>query len=531
MLKIPQKKPIYVQLEQRVAELEEELALLRQREKSYRHQNEYLTALHETAFGFLDLLDKEELLETILYRAALLTGTGHGYIYLLEPDGKHMQMQVGMGFFKGQLGLRVKPGEGLGGKVWHSREPLVVDDYQTWQGRLPDKSLDPLGPIVGIPLISEHGILGVIGVSRVDKGKLFHPEDVKILSRFAELALIALEKAQLIADARRELAEREKTEETLRRSEEQYRSLLESSPDPIVVYDMNGKATYVNPAFEQTFGFSRDELLGHKIDFVPEENWPETLAAIESMLSGKKIHLFESKRLTKDGRVLDVQLSSTIYHDSSGEPTGNIVTLRDTSALKQTEDKLSRYRDRLEDLVQERTAELAATNTQLAQEIEERKRAEESLRQREVELGAQSKHLEEVNTALKVLLKQREEDKKELADNVSSNVKELIGPYLDRLRRSRMTTDQQVLVNILATNLDNIISPFIGRLSAGTRNLTPMEIKVADLVKEGRTNKEIAELLCLSKNTILFHRYNIRRKLGIKNKKVNLRVHLLSLTE
>ena len=182
MLKIPQKKPIYVQLEQRVAELEEELALLRQREKFFRHQNEYLTALHETAFGFLDLLDKEELLETILYRAALLTGTGHGYIYLLEPDGKHMQMQVGMGFFKGQLGLRVKPGEGLGGKVWQSREPLVVDDYQTWQGRLPDKSLDPLGPIVGIPLISEHGILGVIGVSRVDKGKLFRPEDVKIFA-------------------------------------------------------------------------------------------------------------------------------------------------------------------------------------------------------------------------------------------------------------------------------------------------------------------------------------------------------------
>ena len=66
-----------------------------------RRRIEYLTALHETAIGLLDLLDKEELLETILYRAALLSGTRHGYIYLLDPDGASLQMQVGMGFFRG----------------------------------------------------------------------------------------------------------------------------------------------------------------------------------------------------------------------------------------------------------------------------------------------------------------------------------------------------------------------------------------------------------------------------------------------
>lgn len=133
-----------------------------------------------------------------------------------------------------------------------------------------------------------------------------------------------------------------------------------------------------------------------------------------------------------------------------------------------------------------------------------------------------------MNTALKVLLKQREDDKKELAENVLSNVKDLISPYLERLQKSRLNTDQQILVSILQSNLDNIISPFIGNLSSRKYNLTPTEIRVANLVKEGRTNKEIAALLCLAKNTILFHRYNIRRKFEIKNKKVNLRAHLLS---
>ncbi len=431
-------------------------------------RNEYLTALHETAIGLLDLLDKDELLETILYRAALLTGSGHGYIYLLEPSKTRMQMQVGMGFFKGQLGRRVRIGEGMGGKVWQTEQPVVVDDYQSWPGRLPDRSLDPLGPIVGIPLTSEKGVLGVIGLARVENDKGFQQEDVTILSRFAELALLALEKAQLITDARRELEERIKTEAILRDSEKLYRSLLESSPDPVAVYDIDGRATHVNPAFERTFGYAREELLGKPIEFVPAENLPETRAAIESMLSGHTIQLFETKRSTKDGRILDVQISSRLYNDRDGRPAGNIVILRDISAAKKVEEELRQYRDQLEELVTERTAELANTNACLAREVEDRKRVEKKLRRREVELKAQSHHLAEVNTALKVLLKQREDDKKELSDNVLSNVKELIGPYLERLRKSRLNTDQVTLVSILESNLNNIISPFISQFAART---------------------------------------------------------------
>ena len=513
---------------ERAGTLECEIAEARQAEAALRRQNEYLTALHETSLGLIDHLDKEELLEAVLQRAAMLTGTEHGYIYLLEPGDVEMQMRVGMGFFKRHLGLRVKKGEGLGGKVWQAEQPLLVMDYRSWEGRLSDSSLDDLHSVAGIPLKDRSGVHGVIGLATVKPGRQFEEEDIAVLGRFAELALVALDKARLYADVRRELAERKRTEATLRDSEQRYRLLLASSPDPIVLYNIQGEATYVNPAFEQTFGYTSDELLGKQLDFVPQENWPETHAAIETMLRGKKIHLFETRRLTKDGRVLDVQISSTLYSNRNGEPAGNIVTLRDISAQKKAEIELRKYHDHLEELVGERTAELAKINAQLELEIDERKRAEKKLRKREIELKAQSHHLEEVITALKVLLKQREDDKKELGDNVLSNVRELVSPYLDRLKNSRLNTHQKTLINILDSNLSNMISPFISKLSSRYFNLTPMEVRVANLVKEGKTNKEISGILYISKNTVLFHRYNIRHKLGLKNKKINLRSHLLS---
>jgi len=268
-----------------------------------------------------------------------------------------------MGFFKAQLGLRVKSGEGMGGKVWQSKKPILVDDYRSWVGRLSDRSLDELHSVVGIPLRDHNGFHGVIGLASVGRGKKFKPEDIAVLQLFADLALVALDKGKLYADVRHELAERRRTEETLRESEERYRLLLESSPDPIVVYNMQGKANYVNPAFEQTFGFSGKDVFGKSIDFVPEENWPETKDAIENMLKGKKIHLFETRRLTKDGRVLDVQISSTLYNNKDGKPEGNIVILRDVSAQKKTEKELKEYRDHLEELVQERTENQQTAST------------------------------------------------------------------------------------------------------------------------------------------------------------------------
>jgi len=519
----------YADLTQQIESLNLEFKRLKAAEGVFHRQNQSLKALHDTSLGLIEKLDKEELLENILERAASLSDTAHGYIYLLEPERKRMRMMMGMGLFKIQVGRTVLVGEGMGGRVWQAEQPVIVEDYRTWPHRIPDKVFDCIRSIVGIPLKSEQNVLGVIGLAHVEGQKRFDKEDIAALERFAALALIALEKAQLYADARHELAERKRTETFLRESENRYRTFLESSPDPIVVYDMQGVATYVNPAFENTFNLSRDELLGKQIDFVPPENVPETREAIQHMLSGQKIHLFETRRFKKDRTILDVQLSSTLYQGDDGQPLGNIVTLRDISAQKQAEEELTINRNQLEELVRERTFELEQTNIQLEQEVEDRKRAEKALRKREKELQAQSYHLEEVNTALRVLVEQRADDKKELENIVLRNVQELVNPYLLRFLNGHLSNQQKALVRILETNLNNIISPFIDKLTSGLTLLTPAEIRIASLVKEGMTNKEIAEILLLSKNTILFHRHNIRKKLGLKNKKINLRSHLLSM--
>ncbi len=163
------------------------------------------------------------------------------------------------------------------------------------------------------------------------------------------------------------------------------------------------------------------------------------------------------------------------------------------------------------------------------QDITNRKKTEKALKQKEKELEGKAKDLGEVNTALKVLLKRREEDKKELEEKVLFNVKELVEPYLKKLKRTKLDDRQKTYFKIIESNLNDIISPFMCRTSISLLNFTPTELQVANLVKLGKTTKEIAEMLNLSSKTIEFHRDNIRDKIGIKNRKINLRTHLLSL--
>jgi DNA-binding CsgD family transcriptional regulator len=145
------------------------------------------------------------------------------------------------------------------------------------------------------------------------------------------------------------------------------------------------------------------------------------------------------------------------------------------------------------------------------------------------DLELKSRSLEEANAALRVLLKHREQDSHELEEKIVSNVKALVLPYVERLKESKSQSDRPI-VDVIDTNLNEIMSPFIKRMASRYADFTPREIQIADLIKKGKTTKEMSQILMLSTRTIDIHRYNIRRKLSLNKRKVNLQSYLLSLS-
>lgn len=135
-----------------------------------------------------------------------------------------------------------------------------------------------------------------------------------------------------------EIKEREQAEAALRVSEEKYRSVMEATPDPIVVYDMTGKVTYMNPAFTRVFGWEPEDCVGKRMDhFVPKENWEETQAGIEKIISGQKVVGVETRRLTKSGQLTEVSIRGGVYRDVKGNPIGSVIAHRNITDLRRLE--------------------------------------------------------------------------------------------------------------------------------------------------------------------------------------------------
>jgi PAS domain S-box-containing protein len=216
----------------------------------------------------------------------------------------------------------------------------------------------------------------------------------------------------------------------------------------------------------------------------------ETAQGTESMI--------EYRTICHDGSYLWVELSGkTVWNNQTGKME-IIATVRNINDRKQAEVELTKYRERLEQLVEERT-----------QDLENKTKAHE-----------------EVNIALKVLLQHREEDKKDLENRIVTNVNNLIIPFAEKMKNTNLDERQQTYLGIIETHLKDITSPMITKFNQ--LNLTPTEVEIASLIKEGKATKEIANIMGTATSSIDTHRNNIRKKLGISKENVNLRSYLQS---
>ena len=306
---------------------------------------------------------------------------------------------------------------------------------------------------------------------------------------------------------------------------QQWQRTFDAIDDYVTILDLDKRIVSANQSLLKGLRVELEKISGCKCY---EALWGRDkncrMCPVERVLQDRKTHILEveNRRLRKT-----FVISASPIFDDSGVVIGMVHVSKDITARKEVENEVVKARSELEARVTERTRELTCLNERLHEEIAERKKAEAGLNKRTVELDLKSRTLEEANIALRVILKAREEDKDELEGKVLANMKRLVLPCLEKMENSRLDESQRASLSGLRVNLENLVSPFSQKLSSPLLNLTPREIQVANQIKEGRSNKEIAGFFNISLRTVEFHRENIRRKIGLVNKGVNLRSQLL----
>lgn len=296
------------------------------------------------------------------------------------------------------------------------------------------------------------------------------------------------------------MEKRKRAEEILLESEQFNVSLVHNAPNPILIINPDLSIQYMNPSLEELTGFSSEETVGRKPPYPwwTDEARDMCLDMLENQDSeGTSRH--EVPFVRKSGELFwaDITTNRIKRSDSSLYYLSNWV---DITKRKEEEDRLKESHAKLEEMVSKRTEEL----------------------------NRKAHSLEELNAALKVLLKAKEEYKQDLEENVISNIEQLIKPCVDLLKKTQLDTEQITYVGILESHISDMASPFIKKLSSKFYNLTPREMKVASLIKAHKSTKEIARLLGVSTSAVVFHRHNIRKKLGLVKRNTNLRSFLQS---
>lgn len=306
-------------------------------------------------------------------------------------------------------------------------------------------------------------------------------------------------------------------------SESLYRMIFERAATGMVMVDTKGNFQQVNSAFCAFLGYPREDLLGLNVLDVTA---PQDLKLTRQVLkknSTKEVGItdFEKRYKRKDGQIVWGRVTSNWVLNNEGVPMYAIAQIIDITQQKAAEEKVLHSQKELEKNVKLRTK-------QLRKEVEEKNKIAHSLKKKEKQLVRQTAALEQKNTALNELLGQIEVEKKQIQENILSNIQELLMPSLEKLKRKGTKLDRKN-IQLLENNLTQITSSFGQKMSVLHLKLSPKEMEVCNMVKNGLLTKEMSTLLNLSSRTIENHRNHIRQKLGLSGKNINLTTYLKSL--
>ncbi len=284
-----------------------------------------------------------------------------------------------------------------------------------------------------------------------------------------------------------------------------------------IINSRNGQFIEVNQKFCDLFGLKKDAVKATTfMSITHPDDLQADLKNMQRLIDGDiREFSMEKRYIHHDGSIVWGNLTVAALWDVGDEPDCHIAIVEDITARKWAEEKLKQINDLLDQRVEQRTAKL--------------KDKTRVLKEKESELKNKDQTLEELNTALKVLIQQKEVNRSELEEQLIASMKLLVEPYISKLTQICPDTRQQNFIKIINTNLKEVISPFSRKLSSGYANLTATEIRVANLIKKAYSNKAIAEYLNISSQTVAFHRKKIRKKLGITNTKKNLAYYLETL--
>jgi len=328
-------------LQQNIKDLRDKTQKIKNAESNAIKRTKQLSILSHLTKEITELKNLDELLTQITKSSIELLKGDAGGIYLLNPEKNILEWVVSIGDKIAPIGTKLKPGLGLSGKVLLTGEPIIIGNYEKWKGKKSPDWPEVPAQILCVPIKWRDETLGVLNI-RIDnrKRKKFRNKDVLLSIQFASQAAIAIKNSQLFERAQQEIKDRQIVEETLKESEQKYRTLMDNLGKGVCLLSQNNEFKFANPEAASIFGASTGDLIGkHIFDFVEPEQ-KKILQTELLWLKEKQRTDFELKVLHNKTERRELEVTATMQYNTNGYSPDILCIFHDTTERKQLEDRL-----------------------------------------------------------------------------------------------------------------------------------------------------------------------------------------------